>query len=216
MSEKYKSAISMSCNQVIMSGIVDSPPICCSIVLGERFYSMDLNVQRKSGRVDRIPILISEKLMDVKADMMGMYMEIIGSFRSFNRYEGGKNRLILSVYVQRLQKLKSLKSDTEPVNSIFLDGFLCKAPYFRKTPGGRRITELMMSVKRNELRDYIPCICWGENAFKAKDFEPGDRLKLWGRVQSRIYQKRYQGNTGEISENRTAYEISVGRIELAL
>ena len=59
--------------------------------------------------------------------------------------------------------------------------------------------------------DYVPCILWGRNARFAETLEVGTHLEVWGRIQSREYLKRYEDGTEEI---RTAYEISVKRLEV--
>ena len=96
-------------------------------------------------------------------------------------------------------------------NQIYLDGYICKEPIYRKTPLGREIADLLVAVNRSYGKsDYIPCICWGRNARFAGKFEVGTHIHLWGRIQSRTYQKRLDN---DVVEKRTAYEISVSKIE---
>ena len=99
---------------------------------------------------------------------------------------------------------------TKP-NQIFLDGFICKKPVYRMTPLGREIADILLAVNRAYGKsDYIPCICWGRNARYAGSLEVGGHIQLWGRIQSRQYQKRVSED--EVV-NRVAYEISVSKIE---
>ena len=57
--------------------------------------------------------------------------------------------------------------------------------------------------------DYIPCICWGRNARFADQFEVGTHIQLWGRIQSREYQKRLSDAQ---TVTMTAYEVSVSKL----
>ena len=75
---------------------------------------------------------------------------------------------------------------------------------------GREIADILVAVNRAYNKsDYIPCIVWGRNARFAGKLEVGDNIKITGRIQSRIYQKK----TEEGSVEKTAYEISVSKIE---
>ena len=94
---------------------------------------------------------------------------------------------------------------------IFLDGYICKEPVYRTTPLGREIADVLLAVNRAYGKsDYIPCICWGRNARYAGNLSVGSRIQLWGRIQSREYQKRV-GENNVVS--RVAYEISVNKME---
>ena len=94
---------------------------------------------------------------------------------------------------------------------IFLDGYICKEPVYRTTPLGREIADVLLAVNRAYGKsDYIPCICWGRNARYAGNLSVGSRIQLWGRIQSREYQKRV-GENNVVS--KVAYEISVNKME---
>ena len=179
-------------------------------VFGEGFYLTELSVKRLSDQVDVIPLLVSERLLDVSGDYRGQTIQVNGQFRSYNRHEGTKNRLILSVFVREVEFIEEF-TDYTKTNQIFLDGFVCKAPVYRKTPLGREIADLLVAVNRPYGKsDYIPCIAWGRNARYATGFEVGGRIRIWGRVQSREYTKRIGE---EESERRVAYEVSVSKLE---
>ena len=179
-------------------------------VFGEGFYIADIAVKRLSEQVDVIPIVISERLIDVEVNYIGCTMEALGQFRSYNRHEGTKNRLVLSIFVREIHFLEEF-TDYTKTNQIFLDGYICKAPIYRKTPLGREIADLLLAVNRPYGKsDYIPCIAWGRNARYASGFEVGARVKVWGRVQSREYTKKLSETE---SENRIAYEISISKLE---
>ena len=180
-------------------------------VFGEGFYIVDVSVQRLSDMADIIPLMISERLVDVTRDCKGMIIEAAGQFRSYNRHEGTKNRLVLSIFVREVEFLEEEVKEQSKTNQIFLDGYICKNPVYRKTPLGREIADILIAVNRPYVKsDYIPCIAWGRNARYAAGFEVGTHIQIWGRVQSREYTKKI---SEEENERRVAYEVSVSKIE---
>ncbi|MBS7007966.1 single-stranded DNA-binding protein [Anaerostipes sp.] len=197
-------------NQVEVAGEIISTFEYSHEIFGEGFYMVKLLVNRLSEATDEIPLMISERLIDVTKDCRGKYLRAFGQFRSYNKHEENHNHLILSVFVRDLEFLDSME-DVKP-NQIQLDGFICKQPVYRMTPLGREICDILLAVNRSYGKsDYIPCICWGRNARFAGSLEIGARIELVGRIQSREYQKR-------ISEfevvKRTAYEVSVNKLEM--
>ena len=182
-------------------------------VFGEGFYTVDVSVDRLSELTDVIPLMVSERLVDVSEDYQGRLVEVSGQFRSYNRHEGVKNKLVLSIFVRELRFIEDdeVPEEQSKSNQIFLDGYVCKPPIYRKTPLGREIADLLMAVNRPYGKsDYIPCICWGRNARYADGFGVGEHVQLWGRIQSREYQKQVGD---EEYETRVAYEISVSKLE---
>ena len=199
-------------NQVSIMGKVVSGFTFSHEVFGEGFYMVELSVKRLSDSSDRIPVMISERLIDVAQDYQGEYIQVEGQFRSYNRHEEKKNRLVLSVCAREVSFVEEA-DDKVRSNQIFLDGFVCKPTVYRKTPLGREIADMLIAVNRPYGKsDYIPCICWGRNARFASGFEVGSRVQIWGRIQSREYMKRLEG---ELTERRTAYEVSISKLELA-
>ena len=205
MSEKV-----MENNRVTVIGTIVSDFTFSHAVFGEGFYLVDLSVSRLSEQADVIPLMVWERLMDVTRDYRGCTIEADGQFRSYNRHEGVKNRLVLSVFVREVQFLEEF-TDYTKTNQIFLDGYICKEPIYRKTPLGREIADLLVAVNRPYGKsDYIPCIAWGRNARFASGFSVGTRIQIWGRVQSREYTKKLSETE---CEKRTAYEVSVSKLE---
>ena len=198
-------------NKVSVIGEVISEFTFSHEVFGEGFYVVDMAVSRLSDQVDIIPLMVSERLLDVSKDYQGCTMEALGQFRSYNRHEGTKNRLVLSIFVREVNFLEEF-TDYTKTNQIFLDGYICKEPVYRKTPLGREIADVLLAVNRPYGKsDYIPCICWGRNARFAGGFNVGERCEIWGRIQSREYMKKI----GEDQlEKRIAYEVSVSKLEL--
>ena len=136
MEEKQMTDKSMENNQATVIGEVVSGFTFSHEIFGEGFYVLELLVHRLSDQADIIPLMLSERLIDVTGDYRGMTMEATGQFRSYNRHEGLKNRLVLSVFVRELQFLDEF-TDYTKTNQIYLDGYVCKTPIYRKTPLGR-------------------------------------------------------------------------------
>lgn len=197
-------------NQVAIMGEIVSDFTFSHEIFGEGFYMVDISVNRLSDSTDIIPVMVSERLLDVNDDYKGMKICIAGQFRSYNRHEERKNRLVLSVFAREIEFVEEI-SESAKTNQIFLDGYICKAPIYRKTPLGREIADLLLAVNRPYGKsDYIPCICWGRNARFASGFEIGGHVQVYGRIQSREYVKKLSET--EV-EHRVAYEVSVSKIE---
>ena len=200
-------------NQVTIMGKVATEFSFSHEVFGEGFYMVEVEVKRLSNSEDRIPLMISERLIDVTQDYTGEYIMVHGQFRSYNRHEEQKNRLVLSVFVREISFMEE-EPDGTKTNSIWLDGYICKEPIYRKTPLGREIADLLLAVNRPYGKsDYIPCICWGRNTRYASGFEVGEHVQLLGRIQSREYVKRISDTE---TEKRVAYEVSVSKLEKTL
>ena len=200
-------------NQVTIMGKVATEFSFSHEVFGEGFYMVEVEVKRLSNSEDRIPLMISERLIDVTQDYTGEYIMVHGQFRSYNRHEEQKNRLVLSVFLREISFMEE-EPDGTKTNSIWLDGYICKEPIYRKTPLGREIADLLLAVNRPYGKsDYIPCICWGRNARYASGFEVGEHVQLLGRIQSREYVKRISDTE---TEKRVAYEVSVSKLEKTL
>ena len=171
---------------------------------------VDVSVKRLSNSEDIIPLMVSERLIDVTQDYIGQSVMVNGQFRSYNRHDEMKNRLVLSVFVREIVFIDE-ELDGAKTNTILLDGYICKMPVYRKTPLGREIADLLLAVNRPYGKsDYIPCICWGRNARYASTFEVGEHVQIIGRIQSREYTKRITENE---MQKRTAYEVSVSKLE---
>ncbi len=174
-------------------------------IYGEKFYTNHVKVDRLSSASDLIPIMVSGRAVGVKADWMGECVKIEGQFRSYNKREENRTRLVLSVFAEEFEPMKDF---TYNDNNICLIGYVCKEPIYRKTPLGREIADLLLAVNRPYGRtDYIPLITWGRNARYSAKYKIGTKVKVVGRIQSREYCRQ-----GE-DEVRIAYEVSVSKIE---
>lgn len=201
-------------NKVTLSGELVSNFEFSHEVYGEGFYTVMLASERLSGEKDIIPITVSERLVDVKAEWEGQFVEVSGQFRSYNKHEGERNHLILSVFAREFEEVEFEHEEPgsgNDENRVSLDGYICRAPIYRKTPLGREITDILLAVNRPYGKsDYVPMICWGRNARFASKLEVGARLQIDGRIQSREYQKRISDDE---YETRIAYEVSVSKME---
>lgn len=199
-------------NQVTLSGEIVSNFEFSHEVFGEGFYTAMLESERQSGKKDIIPIMVSDRLVDAGADWIGEFMKVSGQFRSYNKHEEKRNRLVLYVFATGFgTHIEEFDGDFENENHISLDGYICKQPIYRKTPLGREIADILLAVNRPYGKsDYIPCIAWGRNAVYASGLEVGARLQIEARIQSREYQKRISDDE---CETRTAYEVSISKIE---
>lgn len=194
-------------NRVNLSGRVAEECVFSHEVYGEGFYIFKMDVRRLSDNDDILPVTVSERLVDVNSLKKGTAVTVKGQLRSYNHYSGNKNRLILTVFAREIET--DGETEANP-NEIYLNGFVCKPPVYRTTPFGREITDLLIAVNRSYGKsDYIPCIAWGRNAKFSGGLDVGRNIELWGRIQSRLYQKRLED--GEVEE-RTAYEVSVSKI----
>ena len=196
-------------NQAVLAGEAVSEFQFSHEVFGEGFYLLYLKVARLSEAGDVVPLLVSDRLINVHESILGKQLEAKGQFRSYNKHEENQNHLILSLFVREIRFLDEGEKSQKP-NSIYLDGFICKPPVYRMTPLGREIADLLVAVNRAYGKsDYIPCIAWGRNARFVKNLQVGDRIALSGRIQSREYQKKI----GEYEvRTMTAYEVSVSKL----
>ncbi len=179
------------------------------------FYLFDLDVPRLSENSDIIPITISERLIANFDLSIGKKIVVEGQFRSYNSYENEKNKLVLTVFAKDIIEYNEEEQEEEKgktSNEVTLNGYICKKPIYRQTPFGREIADILLAVNRAYNKsDYIPCIAWGRNARFCENMEVGTEVKIIGRVQSRIYEKKFEDGT---VEQRVAYEVSIANLEV--
>lgn len=194
-------------NKVYMQGIVDTVPELNHAVKDEEFYGFNLTVARLSGQNDIIPIIISKRLIDFYNIKKGDYLAVRGQFRSFNKIENEKRKLILSVFVKEVCEW----DESANPNVIELNGFVCKPVIYRTTPFAREICDVLLAVNRNfNKSDYIPCIAWGNNAQIISQMSVPTNLKIVGRIQSREYMKTVEEGLSPIT--KIAYEVSISKL----
>lgn len=197
----------MENNKVFLKGEVVSSPQFSHEVFGEGFYELQLKVSRLSDNFDIIPITVSERLLTNNNFSIGSTVCIKGQFRSYNKLEETKSKLLLTVFVRDLIEI----DESMNPNIIELNGFVCKEPIYRTTPFKREICDVLLAVNRAYNKsDYLPCIAWGRNARYVKNIKIGQKVTIIGRIQSREYQKKIGENE---SLTKTAYEISISKIK---
>ena len=192
-------------NHAALRGTVDALPVFSHENHGVEYQVFPLAVPRLSGTVDRLNVVAARPLLERRPLTPGDRVEVQGEVRSFNNRTGPGSRLVITLFARSVAPTRE-----EPANQLTLAGVLCKPPILRRTPLGREICDLMLAVNRKYGRaDYLPCIAWGALARRCGGLEVGDGLRLEGRLQSRIYQKVVEG----VVQDRTAFEISVMRLE---
>ena len=193
-------------NKVYFMGEIVSEATFSHEVYGEGFYELFVKVMRLSGQADILPVTISERLIQGNDLKIGSVICALGQFRSYNKLENGRSRLMLTVFVREIVA----EAPSKNPNSIVLSGYICKPPVYRTTPFNREIADLLIAVNRAYNKsDYIPCIAWGRNARFVQNLKVGDRVALSGRIQSREYQKRLSETE---TVTMTAYEVSVSKL----
>ncbi len=187
-------------NQITLRGSLASLPQFSHENHGRRFFRFFLEVPRLSGAVDTLPVIAEESILN-QADLSnGAMLTVSGQIRSHNIRSDGRRHLLIFVFPSSI-----VCEDGEPINEVTLEGPLCREPTYRRTPLGREICDIMLAVPRAFQRaDYLPCILWGRTALDASQCHTRDRIRICGRLQSRIYTKVTESG----SEERTAYEIS--------
>lgn len=194
-------------NKVFLMGEVEKAPVYSHELYGEGFYEFYLGVPRLSGQRDILPVTVSERLMPGASLAVGDKVALTGQFRSYNKLVGEKSKLMLTIFVRDF--LPYNEEERNP-NVAELNGYVCKPPVYRTTPFNREICDLLLAVNRGYNKsDYIPCIAWGRNARFVRSVDVGQNVFISGRIQSRQYNKKLEGDVVEV---RTAYELSVGKI----
>ena len=198
-------------NNIQIGGKVVKEPEFSHEVFEEKFYKFYLETKRLSQSYDELPIIVSERLIDINELKEGTLIKVEGQFRSYNQLNNGKSKLVLSIFAKEI-----IKSDDEKIitlNDATFVGYICKNPIYRKTPLGREIADVLIAVNRSYKKsDYIPCILWGRNAKFCETLNVGAMVKLNGRIQSRKYEKKNEN--GEAIP-MVAYEVSIAKFSVA-
>ncbi|MBC2582479.1 single-stranded DNA-binding protein [Clostridium sp. DJ247] len=195
-------------NKIYLEGEVVSELEFSHEMYGEGFYTFFIEVPRLSDAKDELFVTVSERLISGINIKIGSQLVIEGQLRSYNKFVDGSNRLILTVFARNISVCEERSKNP---NQIFLDGFICKQPVYRTTPFGREISDMLLAVNRAYNKsDYIPTIAWGRNSRFCKTLAVGDNIRIWGRLQSREYQKKISDS--EIIK-KVAYEVSISKME---
>lgn len=197
-------------NKIYLEGSVISPLEFSHEMYGEGFYTFYMDVQRLSDAKDKLYVTVSERLIQGMDLSISSEIVVEGQLRSYNKFVDGCNRLILTVFARNIICCNERSKNP---NQIFLNGYICKAPVYRTTPFGREISDMLVAVNRTYNKsDYIPAIAWGRNSRFCQNLNVGDNIKVWGRLQSREYQKKV---SDEEVKKKIAYEVSISKMEKA-
>jgi len=195
-----------STNYITIRGCLQELPQFSHENHGRRFYRFTLEVARLSGAVDILPVIAEERLVHQLDPCGGEMITVTGQVRSHNRRTETSRQLLIFVFASSL-----VAEDGEPINDVIVEGPLCREPTYRRTPLGREICDVMLAVPRAFRRaDYLPCILWGRTAQEVSRCHTRDRIRICGRLQSRVYTKLTEAGPIE----RTAYEISALNAEI--
>lgn len=193
-------------NKIVLAGKVITEPVVTHESKGEKFYGFQLEVLRDSGTADIVPCCMSEVFLGTIYEEL--LVKIVGDVRTFNRKKENSEKTKLEVYVFVNEVLEHQGVDE---NYMELQGAICKPPICRHTPKGRQITDLLVaSNRRFGKSDYLPCIAWGREAYKASLLQVGSEIEAYGRFQSREYLKKYLDH----EEILTTYEISISSLDV--
>ena len=187
-------------NSITIRGSLQELPRFSHENHGRNFYRFLLEVPRLSGAIDILPIIAEESILSGIDPSAGDMLTVEGQIRSHNQRSEDGRHLLIFVFAATIAA-----EDGEPLNEVVLEGPLCREPTYRRTPLGREICDVMLAVPRAFHRaDYLPCILWGRTAQEISVCHTRDRIRIRGRLQSRIYTKLTELG----AEERTAYEVS--------
>lgn len=198
-------------NNIKIGGMVVSEPEFSHELYEEKFYRFYIETKRLSNYTDKLPVIVSERLVQIDALKNGDLLEIVGQFRSYNQLIDNRSKLVLSIFAKEVEKVDN--EDILTLNEATFIGYICKNPIYRKTPLGREIADVLIAVNRSYKKsDYIPCILWGRNAKFCETLSVGSMVKLTGRIQSRNYEKKLEDGT---VIPKVAYEVSISKFSIA-
>ena len=81
-------------------------------IYGEAFYTFYLECTRLSEQTDVLPVTISERLLCRHPLCEGMSIGVKGQLRSYNKLEGGRVRLCLTIFA------RDIEEETAALNEI--------------------------------------------------------------------------------------------------
>ena len=120
----------MNNNIARLSGKISSDYRKYHSTLGEDFLIVDVDVERKSGEIDILPVVVSEKLLDAEIKSAA-YVSFEGQIRTFNKADG-------SVETYLFAKDAEVSKEGTFVNEVKLRGYLCKKGKHRTTYSDRK------------------------------------------------------------------------------
>lgn len=194
-------------NFAALVGIVQDELEFFREVEGEKFYKTVLQVNRKSGIIDEVPVEVSERTLGYEFMVKGVLVEIKGDVRTRNIEEDGRRKLHVCVFIDEVLPVE----EDRDVNEVGFTGTICREAHLRRRTSGWKVADVILAVNRicgKKIKSYyIPCIVFGRNAEYISNLPVGTTLEIEGRFQSREYNKKLEN--GEGLELKTAYEVAI-------
>ena len=203
-------------NTIGIVGYIKNPPelIVEAADWARKVYETTLTRTRPSGTEDTYILQFDGRAAGSK-EMLERIVEgaevlIGGEIRSENVHDPKPEESRVKVYIYA----EVIAVNDPPVNDqneVTICGNICKSPRFRstrrRTQRGKRVaaTIIMVAVNSGAATNYIPCVCFDWQAFKANTLEIGDYVEIYGRFQSRDYRKRIEGR--KLPFLSTVYEV---------
>lgn len=197
-------------NKLLLAGRVFNEPEFYCDAHGEKLFTFDIEVPRRSGALDKIRVMTpARNLSMIKT---GAHILVEGQVRTYSKYNTGKRRVLVYAFCQYMTSITdSRMNDLPDCNVVSLRGSIFRSPVLRPTPKGREICDFSMLVNRScDRSDCIPVIAWGKDARFLDGKSPKTSIEITGRLQSRIYTKQVEG---EVIES-VAYEVSTAQVKL--
>ena len=100
-------------------------------VYDEKFYKFYIETNRLSNYSDKLPVIISERIIDLDSLNVGDLIHITGQFRSYNEpTSNGKSKLVLTIFTKEIEKIDDESMIT--LNDATFIGYICKPHIYRK------------------------------------------------------------------------------------
>lgn len=182
-------------------------------------YQITLEVEKESEGKDKIIVvlpryaagLIGEPTIEsIKWHCEGKKALVMGTVQTLRDHDTGETLVFILASFSKIVEHPLLQND------VLIRGIIARKPRYKKTPKGKRITELyiLSGSQLTKSMCQIPCICRGQQAEDAKKYKKWDVVELTGRYLGREYTKVIDAATGK-TEKRTVREISVREIRKA-
>ena len=200
-------------NKAWISGVIEEEFVFSHEAWSEKYYKTQVKVVRLSGIEDHIPIILTESLMNdiPKGSQIGKYVEIGGYIRSVYKMDNNRNRHLRVFLFAKIINIYECEEELEQPNAnyIYLEGRISRDVLYIPDFYGKKMSEFMLKVPRIGTNfETIPCIVWGKKAKSSSKLKNGDRIFLYGRIQSRQYLKKSLTEP-EQEESKTVYEVFI-------
>lgn len=196
-------------NVVKLKGYIKD--ICFSHEIGNiRYGKANLIVPKQNDEEDILTLVYKEHTNHYSA---GDFIELRGNIRSFSRHlDSGKNKV--DIYVFTYFDIPKFDDESQN-NEVELDGRICKMGELRDYVNGTKslsftlANNIFLENNKKKINNYLPVVCWEQNAEEISNLNVGDKIKIKGKLHSRTYKKYVDNNL----EFKTAHEIVLEEFE---